>query len=245
MSEHGNFIMPNGYSTTWFTTFLQSIPPSQSESEITFVTRHLPRPRYISIVDLCCGAGRHTYLLAEQGYRVIGVDLNPIALAKAKRLPGNKITYVAQDIRHFVKLPGTFDAILILWQSFGYFDEATNRNILYQINQQLTPGGRLILDIYHRNFFEQHQGTHSFVKGGISITESKCINGNRLRVNLNYGNGDTTDVFDWQVYTPEELQKLAEVCGFQCLIACTGFDEKMSPSPEKSRMQFVFEKESK
>ena len=63
--------MVNDYSDTWYTLFLQPIRTDQTESEIAFIIRNLPRPRYQSIVDLCCGTGRHARLLAAKGYQVI------------------------------------------------------------------------------------------------------------------------------------------------------------------------------
>lgn len=234
--------MPNEYSATWFALFLQPIQRSQTESEIAFIVHHLPRPHYTSVVDLCCGTGRHARLLAARGYRMLGMDRDTAALAEAGRVSGNEVTYIAQDMRRFAELPGSFDAVLNLWQSFGYFDEATNRDVLRQINQKLAPKGRLILDIYHRSFFERHQGTRSFVKEGVLITESKYMTGNRLTVNLVYGDGEPTDTFDWRLYTPDELSELAEAVGFRCVVVCTGFDEEKPPSPANPRMQFVLEK---
>jgi SAM-dependent methyltransferase len=138
--------------------------------------------------------------------------------------------------------PGAFDAVLSLWQSFGYFDDATNLDVLRQVRRALTPGGRLVLDVYHRGFFERHQGTRRFERAGTVITETKYMSGDRLTVHLTYGVGGDADIFDWQIYTPEELQELAATCGFRCLVACTGFEGRMLPSPETPRMQFVFEK---
>ncbi len=235
--------MLNAYSTTWYAFFLQSVPLSQTEHEVAFIARHLPRPAYTSVVDLCCGSGRHARLLAAQGYRVLGVDLHSGALAEARQISGAEVTYIEQDMRCFAQLPWTFDAVLNLWQSFGYFDEATNHDVLHQISQKLRPQGRFILDIYHRGFFEQHQGTRTFEKEGVLVTESKHMAGNRLTVNLVYGDSEGTDTFDWQLYTPDEMRELAEQCGFHCLVACTDFREAVPPSPAKPRMQFVFEKQ--
>src|SRR5437868_10696271 len=62
--------MKNRYSTTWFELFLQPIQTVQTEREIAFVARQIPQPAYETVLDLCCGYGRHARLLAERGYRV-------------------------------------------------------------------------------------------------------------------------------------------------------------------------------
>ena len=40
-----------------------------------------------SILDLCCGPGRHSLILAERGFTVTGVDKTAFLLDKAKKLP--------------------------------------------------------------------------------------------------------------------------------------------------------------
>ena len=39
-----------------------------------------------SVLDLCCGPGRHSVELARRGFRVTGVDRSPFLLAKAHEL---------------------------------------------------------------------------------------------------------------------------------------------------------------
>src|SRR5215208_5510811 len=142
--------MINSYSDEWFLFFLQPIRLEQTELEIEFIARNLPQPSYQTLVDLCCGSGRHSNLLALHNYEVIGIDNNATALDQARKNSNGSVTYVEKDMRNFSDIDGKFDAVLNLWQSFGYFDEKTNQNILHQIAEKLNPKGRFILDIYHR-----------------------------------------------------------------------------------------------
>ncbi len=57
----------NTYSPTWFELFMQPIQPVQTEAEAAFLMRHLPLPAYRSVLDLCCGWGRHAQVLAWHG----------------------------------------------------------------------------------------------------------------------------------------------------------------------------------
>jgi SAM-dependent methyltransferase len=232
----------NSYSNEWFSFFLQPIQSEQTEFEIDFVARNLPQPGYQTVVDLCCGAGRHCNLLALRNYEVIGIDNNVTALEQARKGSNGSVTYVAKDMRNFSEIPGKFDAVLNLWQSFGYFDEKTNQNILRQIAEKLNSKGRFILDIYHRDFFSNNQGKRQFEKDGISITETKLMIGNRLTVTLVYDTLNKTDRFDWQLYTPKEIIELLKSSGLEYALACTGFDEKQIPSENSPRVQYVFEK---
>lgn len=230
--------MPNTYSRQWFELFLQTQP--NTDTEVSFITRHLPVRDYKLVLDLGCGEGRHANLLALFGYEMVGVDNSGGALAEAKRYASPSTVYLEQDMRKLADLPFSFDAAICLWQSFGYFDEATNRHVLAQLTQKIRSKGRLILDLYHREFFEVHQGTQRFTRQGIDVIVTNIMHGGRLTSFLQYSNGKS-DNFEWQLYTPDEVIALAGDLGFTCLVACTNFDEAQPASAESTRMQLVFE----
>jgi ubiquinone/menaquinone biosynthesis C-methylase UbiE len=50
-----------------------------------YIEKHFTRLRYPirTVLDLACGTGTLTCLLAERGYEMIGVDLSPDMLAEA------------------------------------------------------------------------------------------------------------------------------------------------------------------
>lgn len=234
--------MTNTYSPTWFSLFLEPIQPSQTAKEVDFLSRHLPNPPYTTLLDVCCGQGRHANLLATKGYVVTGIDLNKEAVEKARAQANGAATYHHLDMRYIADLPDFFEAVLCLWQSFGYFDEATNKDILDQISRKLKPQGRLVLDVYHRGFFEKHQGVQTFERDGVRVTETKFMSGPRLTVQLDYNYDAVSDRFEWQLYTPDELCGLAEAVGLSCQVSCTNFDEQQKAVDTVPRMQLVFEK---
>jgi SAM-dependent methyltransferase len=235
--------MSNNYSTTWFTLFLDTIEPTQTDREAAFVARWLPQPDYMTVLDLCCGRGRHARALARRGYRMTGVDVSAAALAAARRESGDQIIYFERDMRDLDGLPGPFDAAVCLWQSFGNFDAPTNAEVLRQIGRKLRRDGRFILDIYHRGFFELNQGTRSFERDGVAVTETKRMAGDRLTVRLDYSSRGEADIFEWQLFTPDDIRNLAERSGFATLATCTSFDEATPATAALPRMQLVFERQ--
>jgi SAM-dependent methyltransferase len=119
----------------------------EAERHVTFVAEHLadsPPPR--AVLDLACGAGRHTAALRRHGYRTLGVDLSFTLLAVPPRVP-----CVAGDMSRLPFADDSFDWILNFFTSFGYFArERENFQVLEEIVRLLTPGGRFLIDFLNR-----------------------------------------------------------------------------------------------
>lgn len=231
--------MKNSYSQAWFEVFLET--QLYTEQEVAFGMRNLPLPAYKRVLDVCCGPGRHSVPLAERGYEVVGIDLDERALERARQKTAGNATFLHKDMRRLGEVPGQFDAVLSMWQSFGYFDESTNRDVLRQMSEKLRPDGRLILDIYHRDYFERNQGMRQLSRAGVMVTATNLMSGNRLTAELDYGDGG--DVFEWQLFTPAEICELAAQCGLELMLMCTEWDEKKPVTPDKPRMNLVFNRQ--
>ena len=231
----------DSYSTIWFETVLHTVPEDQTDAEAAFLMRQLPVSLFPRVLDVCCGAGRHAVRLARAGYHVTGLDQDRGVLSSAERVDSENPRYVAGDMRDLSGVQGPFDVAMLLWQSFGYFTPEENDAVLSAVASKLRRGGRLVLDLYHREFFAAHQGTGTLERAGRQVGETKSMEGRRLTVHLDYGGGKT-DTFGWELFTPEELAERAERLGFRLVAACSGFDEGIPPSPERPRFQAIFEK---
>lgn len=113
---------------------------------------------------------------------------------------------------------------------------------IQQITEKLRTSGRFILDIFHRGFFESHQGVWTLERGGRTVIERKWMSGNRLTVELDYGDGCVTDHFERRLYMPNEIIDLCSRFSLDCVLSCTEFDEAKPVTAENPRMQIVFEK---
>ncbi len=133
--------MANSYSADWYTIFLDSIPAGLTQVEVAFIERQLPLDEFPRVLDLCCGPARHAAVLSKLGYRVHGVDVNESAIRQARTICPDA-TFEVLDMRKLESLPGPFDAVVNLWHSFGYFDDATNFDILCRIRALLRPAAR-------------------------------------------------------------------------------------------------------
>ncbi|HXU46783.1 MAG TPA: methyltransferase domain-containing protein [Thermoanaerobaculia bacterium] len=116
----------------------------EAEAHVDFVERVLggPGAHPRAVLDLACGAGRHTAALRRRGYRTLGVDLSVTMLARAQ------VPRVAGDMRGLPFAAGSFDWVLNFFTSFGYFEgERENFRVLEEMVRILAPGGRFLIDL--------------------------------------------------------------------------------------------------
>src|ERR1700719_3572148 len=141
----------NSYSPQWFEFFHAGIDEARTIRETDFICRCASRPDFRKILDVCCGMGRHARALANLGYSVTGIDRDTDAIAKARELGGGP-NYIVADIRDYQPAPETFDAAIVMGQSFGHFDAGTNRDILGTLAGGVRKRGRVILDLWNPEF---------------------------------------------------------------------------------------------
>lgn len=103
------------------------------------------------LLDIGCGAGRHLFQLAQQGYEMTGVDLQPEMVAfihhkaKAVNLP------VAAEVGdlHTLTIQGTFDGAFCFMDTFRFL--LTTEAILAhlrRVGELLVPGGLYLTDFW-------------------------------------------------------------------------------------------------
>lgn len=102
------------------------------------------------VLDLGCGTGSMTELLAARGYDMIGVDASEdmLEIASEKRAAsGRDILYLQQDMRSF-ELFGTVRAVVCLCDSINYLLDPEDLVTVFRlVNNYLDPGGIFIFDL--------------------------------------------------------------------------------------------------
>ena len=108
--------------------------------------------RDASILDLCCGQGRHVLEMARQGYTgVHGLDRSHYLITRARNMAKKEnlqLTLKEGDARKLPFPANHFDAVTILGNSFGYFEtQQDDIQVLAEIRRVIKPGGKLLIDI--------------------------------------------------------------------------------------------------
>jgi D-alanine-D-alanine ligase len=104
------------------------------------------------ILDLCCGQGRHTLEFARRGFLgVEGLDRSHYLIQRARkqaRSENLQIRFREGDARKLPHPVDSFDAVLILGNSFGYFETVDDDlRVLRQALRVLKSDGVLLLDL--------------------------------------------------------------------------------------------------
>ncbi len=147
-----------------------------------------------SVLDLCCGMGRHSLALAEAGYRVTGVDLSDVLLREAHKAdPERKVQFLKGDMRD-VPLSGPYGAIVNLFTSFGYFDrEEENRKVLLEMERLLVSGGAFLIDFLNASYVAERLVPYSErLDEGCRIEERRFIEDGFVRKRIDVTGPDGT-----------------------------------------------------
>jgi SAM-dependent methyltransferase len=101
-----------------------------------------------TVLDFCCGTGRHTIELARRGLKVTGVDRTEEYLTEARKKATAEnlaIEFVQEDARTFCR-PNAFECVILINSAFGYFDSPEeNRQVLLNAYASLKENGWLVL----------------------------------------------------------------------------------------------------
>ncbi len=108
--------------------------------------------REATILDLCCGQGRHALEMARQGYsNVHGLDRSHYLITRARNIAkkeGLAVTLKEGDARKLPFPTDHFDVVTILGNSFGYFEtQQDDIQVLAEIRRVMKPSGKLLIDI--------------------------------------------------------------------------------------------------
>ena len=196
------------------------------------------------ILDLCCGQGRHTLELARRGFKNLdGLDRSHYLIQKARDAAKSEALipkFKEGDARKLPYPADAFDAVLVLGNSFGYFETLhDDLQVLKEIRRVLKPWGRILIDLtdgeYVKNNYQSRSwewiNKHMFVCRERSLS----IDGERLvsREVINHVlKGVIADQFYAErLYSKASLTKLFEQAEFSDVL----FPRSFSPDSQRNQ----------
>lgn len=203
------------------------------------------------VLDLGCGTGTLTELLAKEGYDMIGVDYSEEMLSRAmekREESGLSILYLLQDMREF-ELYGTVKAIVSVCDSLNYLLEEEDVIETFRlVNNYLDPKGLFIFDFntVHKyrdvigdTTIAENREDCSFIWENYYNEEERI---NEYDVTFFVKEGDLFRKFEethyQRGYTVEEMQAYLEKAGLE-LISVQDADTLMEVTEETERVYMI------
>jgi ubiquinone/menaquinone biosynthesis C-methylase UbiE len=143
------------FDETYLQTYLPSIDAARTRVEALGAAALAEVAPGAQILDCPTGFGRHAVVLAEEGYRVTGLDRSAALLAEAetRRVDPAWPRFIRGDYRELPFEDASFDAVLNLFSSLGYLGRDEDVGVLQEFRRVLRPGGALVMETAHRDGF--------------------------------------------------------------------------------------------
>lgn len=175
-----------------------------------------------SVLDLCCGVGRHSLELARRGFRVTGVDRTSAYLEKARKqaqAEGLDVEFVQDDMRTFCRM-NAFNAAVNLFTSFGYFEDLEeDRRVVMNVYRSLRSGGVFLVEMMGKEVLARifrERDWHE--EDGVIFLEERKLSKNWSWIENRWimlKNGEKQEFrISHRLYSAVELSELLNECGF-------------------------------
>lgn len=208
--------------------------------ELDMFTGILGLSKEQKILDLACGQGRHALELARRGYMYVsGLDRSHYLINKAKQISqteGLQANFKEGDARRLPYPTDNFDVVMILGNSFGYFETIDDDvKILKEVLRVLKPNGKFLIDVADGNYLAENFNPRSWEwidKNHFVCRERSLASDNERLISRevisNTKKGVIVDQFYAErLYTQEKLSKILNKSGFKNINV---FDEYLTDS---------------
>jgi len=153
----------------------------EARALIHHLVHYLNAPSGSLALDVGCGEGRFAIPLAENGFQVVGIDLEEQRILKAKEQERPGLSFYVHDMRNVFRA-NYFDYVFNFYTSFGYFEKAQDtQRAAKAFVQSLKPGGTLVIDFLNpQKTIAQLVKNESFTREGIHFNLERKYDGRRI-----------------------------------------------------------------
>jgi SAM-dependent methyltransferase len=207
---------PEAFGEDYLYFYEPLLTDERSDREADLVWRVLELEPGADVLDLACGHGRIASRLAARGARVIGLDADAYFLERA----GGDVEYVLGDMRALPWAEPRFDAVLLWFSAFGYFDDASNLDVLRGIRCVLRDGGRFAMEMNNPPRILATLQHQAYIRRGADVAlddfefdEDRSV----MQTRRTYIRGGHVREISYEIrlYMPDELRELLLATGFE------------------------------
>ena len=126
----------------------------EAEAFIKRLISHLQPAPDSHMLDIACGRGRHSRILASMGFTVTGIDISPDSISFARQFENEQLSFFLHDMRRPF-WGNYFDYALNFFTSFGYFKTRREHDDgIRTISLSLKEGGKFVIDYLNVHYAE-------------------------------------------------------------------------------------------
>jgi len=208
------------------------------------------------VIDLACGTGTITSMLASDGYDVAGVDCSCEMLDVARNKCPKDVLLLHQDIRE-LDLYGTAAAMTCICDGMNYMlDEESLYKVFCRVGTFLDCGGVFIFDMKTRHFYEDVLGSRTITDNRTNssliweneFNKETGINEYLVTVYSLADYGSEEDLFlrfdemhMQRAYSIKKIKELVNKAGMEMAAVYNAFTRDM-PGDDSERIYFVARK---
>ncbi|MEO8578922.1 MAG: methyltransferase domain-containing protein [Gemmatimonadales bacterium] len=190
---------------------------TEAERAIELIAANLAGKEIRSVLDLGCGTGRHTRVLRERWWTV-GLDLS-MALLRIARVESPDAPYIRADMRELSFADESFDLVVNLFTSFGYFeDDREHERVLSCVCASMKRGGTLVIDFLNASQVRRDLVPYDEqVENGITIEQHRAISPDNRFVEKTIRLRERGKEYIERVrlFSPRDLERMLDAAGFK------------------------------
>jgi len=160
------------------------------------------------VLDIGCGAGRHSLHLQRRGFDVIGIDVSPLALKVCRERGLKKLKLMALENISFK--PESFDTILMMGNNFGLVGNFKKAKRLLTRFHRMTSKNGLIIASSNDPYKTDNPAHLQYHK----MNKRKGRMSGQVRIRVRY-QGYKGKWFDFLMVSKEELTQILSNTGWK------------------------------
>lgn len=190
-----------------------------------------------SVLDVGCGFGRHVRAFADERIDATGIDISPLFVAEGRERAeaagvADRTTFRELDMRALDEMDETFDLVVCLYNTLGYYEDEENVSVLRKMRQRLSDDGACVVQVGNKDaLLADLPESKVYETGDGMVVEQYSFDSRTSRLTR------TRDVFrddgmehlgrtEYVVrnYSPPELERSLRDAGFDEVTLTGGFD---------------------
>ncbi len=217
----------NWFSSKLYLELYKHRNEDDARNLINLIQRIIPIKKDDKVLDVCCGAGRHSIELARRGFDVTGFDLSKFLISEAKKtfksIPEKnvKTKFLIKDMRSF-NFNKSFDAAVNVFTSFGYFDDdEENFKVIKNVSNSLKSKGYFVFDFLNGVYLKKNVVPFDRkMFQGKEFTQRRKIENNFVRKEITIKSGS-------KKFSYEEVLKLYDLSSLKKALKKNSFTIKL------------------